>query len=82
MIFEVLSASTERYEKRLNSQRLSSLDAYVLIEQARMAVTVYRRTGGDWTAEFLSPPSAWLDLSAIGCVLSLALLYERTLLDR
>ena len=85
VIFEVLSPSTERidrYEKRLNYQRLPSLDAYVLVEQSRMAVTVYRRADGDWTAESLHDPSASLDLPAIGCALPLSTIYERTLLVR
>ena len=50
VIFEVLSPSTERtdrYEKRLNYQKLATLDVYVLVDQARVAVTAYRRADGD-----------------------------------
>ena len=85
VIFEVLSPGTERidrHEKRLNYQRLPSLDAYGLVEQARMAVTVYRRADGNWTAESLHDPSASLDLPTVGCVLPLSTIYERTLLVR
>ena len=83
VIFEVLSPATERtdrYEKRLNYQRLPSLDTYVLVEQSRMAVTVYRRLDGSWTTEFPHDPAASLDLPTIGCALPLSTIYERTLL--
>ena len=86
VIFEVLSSSTERtdrYEKRLNYQKLATLDVYVLVDQARVAVTAYRRADGDdWTAESLRDPQAVLDLPTVGCALPLAAIYERTLLVR
>ena len=83
VIFEVLSPGTERigrHEKRLNYQRLPFLDAYVLVEQSRMAVTVYRRSDQGWTIESLHDPTASLDLPTIGCALPLSTIYERTLL--
>ena len=86
VIFEVLSPGTERtdrYEKRLNYQKLATLDVYVLVDQARVAVTAYRRVDGDhWTAESLRDPQAVLDLPTVGCALPLAAIYERTLLVR
>ena len=86
VIFEVLSPSTERtdrYEKRLNYQKLTTLDVYVLVDQARVAVTVYRRADGEnWTTEFLRDPQAVLDLPTVGCTLPLATIYERTRLVR
>ena len=86
VIFEVLSPSTERtdrYEKRLNYQKLATLDVYMLVDQGRVAVTTYRRADGDnWTTEFLSDLPAVLELPAIGCALPLATIYERTLLGR
>ena len=86
VIFEVLSPGTERTdrcEKRLNYQKLATLDVYVLVDQARVAVTAYRRTDGDhWTTEFLNDPQAVLELPTVGCTLPLATIYERTLLIR
>ena len=86
VIFEVLSPSTERtdrYEKRLNYQKLATLDVYVLVDQARVAVTAYRRADGEnWTTEFLNDPQAVLELPTVGCTLPLATIYERTLLIR
>ena len=81
MIFEVLSPDTERVdrgEKRLNYQTLPSLEAYCLVDQFRVAVTVYRRTADGWTSEFMSEKTDTLRLSCIGCELPLAAIYERT----
>ena len=86
IIFEVLSPSTERtdrYEKRLNYQKLATLDVYVLVDQARVAVTVYRRGDGEnWTTRFLNDLQAVLELPTVNCALPLATIYERTLLAR
>ena len=81
VIFEVLSESTQRtdrFEKRLNYQTLPALDAYVLVDQARMAVTVYRRAEGDWTTELLTAVTDVLELPTVECSLSLSTIYERT----
>jgi Uma2 family endonuclease len=55
LIVEVLSHSTERtdrHEKRLAYQRLSSLKEYVLVAQDKMQVEVYRRTdNNEWEIE-------------------------------
>ena len=81
VIFEVLSPDTERVdrgEKRLNYQTLPSLEAYCLVDQFRVAVTVYRRTADGWTSEFMSEKTDTLRLACIGCELPLAAIYERT----
>lgn len=81
VIFEVLSPDTERVdrgEKRLNYQTLPSLEVYCLVDQFRVAVTVYRRTPTGWDGEFLSEKTDVLRLSGLGCELPLAAIYERT----
>ena len=81
VIFEVLSPDTERVdrgEKRLNYQTLASLEVYCLVDQYRVAVTVYRRTVAGWVSEFLSEKTDVLRLSSIACELPLAAIYERT----
>ncbi len=81
VIFEVLSESTERTdrgEKRINYQTLSSLDVYVLVDQHRAAVTVYRRAENDWTTELLTAATDALALPTVGCSLVLNTIYERT----
>jgi Uma2 family endonuclease len=81
VIFEVLSPDTERIdrgEKLRNYQALPSLDAYVLVEQHRVAVLVHRRSEGGWTRELLTEKSETLSLPTISCSLSLAAIYQRT----
>lgn len=54
LIVEVLSDSTEaidRREKLYNYQRISHLQAYVLIAQNERRVDVFRRAGKIWTFE-------------------------------
>ncbi|MDO8349121.1 MAG: Uma2 family endonuclease [Planctomycetota bacterium] len=81
VIFEVLSPDTERIdrgEKLRNYQALPSLDAYVLVDQLRLAVSVYRRSEGGWVRELLTEKSDTLVLSTIGCSLPVATIYQRT----
>jgi Uma2 family endonuclease len=52
VIVEVLSPSTERYDreqKRLYYQQIPSLREYLLVGQDRRQVEVWRREGDDWT---------------------------------
>jgi Uma2 family endonuclease len=56
LITEVLSESTEardRFEKRLAYQRIPSLREYVLVEQRRVRIGVYRRQDDGWTLDSL-----------------------------
>ena len=81
VIFEVLSPSTartDRTEKRINYQSLPTLEVYVLVDQARMAVTVYRRAEDEWTTEVLTAATEVLALPVIECELPLSTIYERT----
>jgi len=82
VIFEVMSpgtARTDREEKLPNYQTLASLDAYVLVDQARVAVTLYRRTDSGWERELLTDlATGAIALPTIGCELPLAAVYERT----
>jgi Uma2 family endonuclease len=85
VIFEILSPETERIdrvEKLYNYQALPSLLVYVLVDQLRMAVTVYRRKNNDWTVELLTQKEDILGLPEIECALRLAAIYERTQLAR
>jgi Uma2 family endonuclease len=80
VIVEVLSPETERIdrgEKLRNYQSLPSLDAYVLVDQQRWAVTAYRRHEGSFGRELLTAASDQLLLPTIGCAVALAVIYER-----
>ena len=81
VIFEVLSPATERVdrgEKLQNYQRLASLEAYVLVDQLRVAVTTYRRTTTGWETELLVEKDDVLALGCVDCQLPLTAIYERT----
>lgn len=81
VIFEVLSPDTERIdrgEKLRNYQSLPSLDAYVLVDQHRVAVMVYHRSEGGWTRELLTEKDEALSLPTLACSVSVASIYART----
>ena len=81
VISEVLSPATERvdlFEKLQNYQRIESLEAYVIVDQFRTAVTIHRRTPGGWETELLLEKEDTLKLACIDCELPLAAVYERT----
>jgi Uma2 family endonuclease len=85
VIFEVLSPETERIdrvEKLYNYQMLPSLLVYVLVDQFRLELTVYRRKNGDWGVELLTSKEDILTLPGIECSLSMTAIYERTNLVR
>ncbi len=85
VIFEVLSKETERIdrgEKLQNYQTLDSLSVYVLIDQAHVAVTVYRRVADTWETEFFGDKEDAILLPEIECSLPLSVIYERTELIR
>ncbi len=80
-IFEVLSPDTERIdrgEKLRNYQSIPSLEAYIMVDQFHVAVSVYRRTTDGWTFELLTEPTDELQLTGLDCALELEAIYERT----
>jgi Uma2 family endonuclease len=83
VIFEVLSPDTERSDrsdKLVNYQNLPSMRVYVLVDQYKAAVTVFRRGEDDaWAMEVLGSIDDTLVLPEIGCSLSLRSMYERVL---
>jgi Uma2 family endonuclease len=77
-IIEVLSPSTanvDRREKRLAYRTLKSLDEYVLVDQDRMRVAVYRGDQGPWASQMLDQPDEMLELTCIGLRVSLEDIY-------
>lgn len=83
VIFEVLSPDTERSDrgdKLVNYQNLPSMRVYILVDQYKAAVTVFRRGEGDaWDMAVLGSINDTLELPEIGCSLSLRAMYERVL---
>jgi Uma2 family endonuclease len=77
-IVEVLSPSTaaiDRREKRLAYRTLDSLKEYVVVDQDRRRVDVYRAGAGGWRAETLSDAGTF-ELSCLGLRLSLDEIYD------
>jgi len=68
VVAEVLSQSTERTDRREKwflYRNIPALHEYLLVDQARPEVTVFRRSA-HWSAEVLSAPDAVVDIPSIG----------------
>jgi len=81
VIVEVLSPSTERYdreEKFAHYRRIPSLASYVLISQEEQRLEVFSRNeDGSWTLR--EARTGAVELTAIGCRLSLQDVYRNPL---
>jgi Uma2 family endonuclease len=80
VIFEVLSESTEAYDrgrKFANYRRLASQQEYVLIAQDRVHVEQYRREGDHWLFTEVRDAEGVLALPTIGCELPVREIYDR-----
>lgn len=79
VVLEVLSPSTERYDrgaKFAHYRRLESLKVYLLVAQDQMLVERYVRQGEHWVLTEFTHPGATIELAALGCSLTLGDLYE------
>jgi Uma2 family endonuclease len=80
LIIEVLSPSTEAYDRGIKFQhykKLESLQQYVLIAQDRASVEVFTRTeSGDWLLKDAQSLTDGVSLGSIGADLPLAEVYE------
>ena len=81
VLFEVLSPTTEAYDRGKKSQSyrsIESLQEYVLIWQDQVRVEHYvRHDRGKWLLSETTQLEAILDLGSIGCQLALADVYDR-----
>jgi Uma2 family endonuclease len=78
VVFEVLSnstAGTDRITKNHEYAATPSIQRYVMLEQDRIAATVFSRAGDDWIGHVLKE-GATLHMPEIGIELPLAELYE------
>ncbi len=80
LIIEVLSDSTEAYdrgEKFGRYQRIDSLSEYVLVSQRRPSIDRYlRQPGGTWNLVVAEGLAASIELESISCSLDLADVYD------
>ncbi len=79
VIFEVRSDSTARFdqgEKREAYLGIPSLEAYVLVDDREVAVTVWRRHGERWESEYYTNLSDTIAFASADCELPVAEIYE------
>ena len=83
VIIEVLSHSTERYDRGMKFQsyrKLSSLQEYILISQDSPRIEHYRlQDDGTWGLIDAEGIDAIIELDAVGCTLSLTDVYEKVI---
>lgn len=81
VIFEVLSPSTEKYDRRLKFQRYRSLDSlkdYILVNQKEVRIEQFtRRPDGIWTLRDYQCPDEELKIDSIGVAIPVSRIYER-----
>ena len=81
LIVEVLSPSTENYDRGLKFQHyrgIESLKEYILVEQARVLIEQYTRVGdGTWKLRDYQRLDDQLKLDSVGAALPLARIYDR-----
>ena len=82
VVFEVLSPSTaavDRIQKNDEYRGTSTIRRYVMLEQTRMAATVFERVGEEWVGHLET--GAVLALPEVGIELPMAALYARVEFD-
>jgi len=83
LVVEVLSPSTERYDreqKRLYYQQIPALEEYVLVAQDRRRVEVWRRDGHNWS-QLVHDAGAIVELRSIDYRLDVDDLYRTAGVD-
>ena len=80
-IFEVLSPSTEKYDRGMKFQLYRSIDSlrdYVLVDQAEVRVEQYtRQADGTWTLRDYQRPDEELKIDSIGVAIPLLRIYDQ-----
>lgn len=81
VIFEILSPSTEKFDRGLKMRyykMLDSLTDYILVDQQDVRIEHYSRTSGNiWTVREYDDLGATLDISSIEASLALSRIYAR-----
>jgi Uma2 family endonuclease len=84
VIIEVLSPSTEKYDRGKKFQHyrtLESLQEYMLISQDKMLIEHYIRQGEKWLFAYAERDDAVIKLPSIDCILSLSDVYEKVMFE-
>lgn len=81
VIIEILSPSTERYDRGKKFQAYQTIDSfqeYLLVAQDTVLIEHFvRRSDALWTFEVVTERAATLSLASIGCVLHLEDVYAK-----
>jgi len=81
VIAEVLSDSTEKYDRGAKSQRyraVPTLSEYLLVSQDRVHIELYtRQSDRGWSLHEWSDPAAEIELVSLGCRLRVAEVYAK-----
>jgi Uma2 family endonuclease len=81
VIFEILSPSTERYDRTFkfeHYQKLAGLRHYLLVAQDKVSVEHRQRhQDHSWTSVVSSDPRGVVGLTALNCLLPVATLFEK-----
>ena len=85
VIVEVLSDSTEKYDRGAKFERyrgIATLTEYVLIAQDRVHLEIFaRQADGSWMLRECSNPAETIELVSIECRLNVAEIYEKVTFD-
>jgi Uma2 family endonuclease len=84
VLIEVLSPSTEAYDRGLKFQSYRALDSlqdYLVVSQNTAHVEHYSRQGEQWVLRDVVGLDAVVRLESIGCTLALADVYEKVQFD-
>lgn len=79
-IAEVLSESTEKYDRGAKSERyraVASLSEYLLVAQDRVHVELYTRQPDGWALHEWNDPAAEIALASLGCRVKIAGIYAK-----
>ena len=81
VIIEVLSPSTEAYDRGAKFAHYRNIDAmqlYLLVAQEKPQIEIFRRQeSGDWLFSVIEGLGGRVNLDAVNCELALAEVYER-----
>lgn len=85
LIAEVLSESTEKYDRGAKFERyraVATLAEYMLVSQERVHVELYtRQPDGGWVLREWNDPAAEIELASLQCRLKVAEVYSKVTFD-
>jgi Uma2 family endonuclease len=85
LLFEILSKSTERYDRIAKSdyyRSLESLTEHLLVAQDEVRVEQYvKQADGQWALTETRSIEGTIELNSIGCSLTLANIYHKVAMD-